>query len=145
MNQPSLLTAVIICLMLATPGAQAAEPLELQTIMKDLGKHMQNVTDGISREDWEIVARAAPLIADHPQPPLTEKMRIMAFMGSDMAKFKAFDGTTHDAAAEMGRFAQEKNGQKVIDSFHKLQSACLGCHQTFRKPFVDYFYGKPGN
>ncbi|WP_435626890.1 cytochrome c [Candidatus Ferrigenium straubiae] len=113
--------------------------------MKDLGKHMQAVTDGISREDWDTVARTAPLIADHPQPSLTEKMRIMAFMGSDMPKFKAFDGNTHDAAAEMGRLAQEKNGQKVIDSFHKLQSACLGCHQTFRTPFVEHFYGKPTN
>ncbi len=145
MNQPSLLSAAILFLMLASPGSQAAESLELKTIMKDLGGHMQTVTDGISREDWETVARAAPLIADHPQPPLTEKMRIMAFMGSDMARFKAFDGTTHDAAAEMGKAAQERNGQKVVDSFHKLQSACLACHQTFRAPFVAHFYGRPGN
>lgn len=145
MNKPSLLAAIILGLTLAPPGAQAAEPLELQKIMKDLGRHMQTVTDGISREDWETVARTAPLIANHPQPPLTEKMRIMAFMGSDMPRFKAFDGNTHDAAEEMARSAQEKNGQKVIDSFHKLQSACQSCHQTFRAPFVEHFYGKPAN
>ncbi len=144
MKKSSLLTAFMF-VALAPPVVQAAEPLGLQGIMKDLGKNMQTVTDGISREDWELVARTAPLIADHPQPPLTEKMRIMAFMGSDMPRFKAFDGSTHDAAAEMGRLAQEKNGQQVIDSFHKLQSACLGCHQTFRKPFVEHFYGKPAN
>lgn len=145
MNKPSLLAAATLGLTLATSGAQAAEPLELQKIMKDMGKHMQTVTDGISREDWESVAKTVPLIADHPQPPLTEKMRIMALMGTDMPRFKAFDGNTHDAATEMGRAAQEKNGQKVIDSFHKLQSACLGCHQTFRTPFVEHFYGKPAN
>lgn len=145
MNKPSMLAAAMLGLALSIHNAQAAEPLELQRIMKDLGRHMQSVADGISREDWESVDKTAPLIADHPQPPLTEKMRIMAFMGTDMPRFKAFDGNTHDAATEMGRSAQEKNGQKVIDSFHKLQSACLACHQTFRTPFVEYFYGKPAN
>ena len=145
MNKSLLMAAAIICLALATHGAQAAEPFELQKIMKDLSKNMQTVTDGISREDWEVVAKTAPLIADHPQPPLTEKMRIMTFMGSDMPRFKAFDGNTHDAAEEMAKSAQERNGQKVIDSFHKLQSACQSCHQTFRAPFVEHFYGKPAN
>lgn len=143
MNKSPLLITAAMLLALTPPVAQAAEPLELQSIMKDLGKNMQTVTDGISREDWEMVAKTAPLIANHPQPSLTEKMRIMAFMGSDMPRFKAFDGSTHDAATEMARSAQEKNGQKVIDSFHKLQSACLGCHQTFRAPFAEHFYGKP--
>lgn len=145
MKKQSIIAASLISIALAASHVQAAESLELQKIMKDMGRHMQIVTDGISREDWETVARTAPLIANHPQPPLTEKMRIMAFMGSDMPRFKAFDGSTHEAAEEMARSAQEKNGQKVIDSFHKLQSACQSCHQTFRAPFVEHFYGKLAN
>jgi cytochrome c556 len=145
MRKQFVLTSAALYLAFATCSAHAAEPLELQRVMKELGKHMQTVTDGISREDWDTVARTAPLIAEHPQPPLTEKMRIMAFMGSDMSRFKAFDGKTHEAAEEMAKSAREKNGQKVIDSFHKLQSACLSCHQTFRAPFVAHFYGNTGD
>lgn len=141
MRKQFVSTSAALYLAFATGSAHAAEPLELQRVMKELGKHMQTVTDGISREDWDTVARIAPLIADHPQPPLTEKMRIMVFMGSDMPRFKAFDGKTHEAAEKMAKSAQEKNGQKVIDSFHKLQSACLSCHQEFRAPFVAHFYG----
>lgn len=42
----------------------------------------------------------------------------------------------------MAHAAEEKNGEKVIAEFQKMQTSCLGCHQAFRKPFVEHFYGK---
>ncbi len=145
MNNYLAFTTAIVCLSFVSINAQAAEPLELQKIMKDLGKNMQTVTDGISREDWALVDKASRLIADHPQPPLTEKMRIMGFMGANMGKFKNFDGQTHEAANEVAKAAQEKDGQKVISSFQKLQTSCLGCHQAYHPAFVEHFYGKAAN
>ncbi|MFZ5510200.1 MAG: cytochrome c [Pseudomonadota bacterium] len=125
-----------------TPQAGwTAEPLVLQKIMKDMGRNMQLVTDGISREDYEAVEQAAVAIADHPQPPLGEKARIIGFIGSNMGRFKAYDGETHDNAMTLAKAAREKNGQGAIDAFHKLQGSCLACHTAFRKPFVDHFYG----
>jgi len=130
------------CLLFATSGAHAAEPLALQKVMKDLGKNMQVITDGISREDWELVEKTAPLIADHPQPPFGEKMRIMGFVGTNMAKFKAYDGETHDQAQAIGKAARAKDGPGVILAFQKLQTSCYNCHSEFRKPFVEHFYGR---
>lgn len=141
MNKQSILAASLITFALSVSHAQAAEPLELQKVMKELGKNMQVITDGIAREDWELVAKTAPLIAAHPQPPLSEKMRIMSFMGTEMSKFKAFDGDTHEAAHELEHVAHEKDGQKVIAAFQKVQATCLNCHQTFRGKFVEHFYG----
>lgn len=129
------------CLLFAASGTHAAEPLALQKIMKDLGKNMQSITDGISREDWEWVEKTAPLIADHPQPPFGEKMRIMGFVGTNMAKFKAYDGETHDQAQAIGKAARAKDGPGVILAFQKLQTSCYTCHSEFRKPFVEHFYG----
>lgn len=126
----------------AETGAPAAEPLALQSIMKELGRNMQAVTDGISREDWMLVEKTAPLIADHPQPPLAEKMRIMSFMGSNMGKFKAYDGETHQAAVTLGQAAANRDAQAVIAAFQTLQTACHACHRDFRKPFVEHFYGE---
>ncbi len=134
--------AVPVGAAMAEAGDQAAKPLALQQIMKDLGSNMQLVTHGISREDWELVEKTAPLIASHPQPPFTEKMRIMSFIGSDMGRFKGHDETTHNAAHTMGQAAANKDGKAVIAAFQALQMACLGCHQEFRKPFVAHFYGK---
>ncbi len=139
------LSLAIAGLFYAAASAQAAEPLVLQQVMKDLGKNMQIATDGISREDWVLVEHTAHLIGEHPEAPLNEKVRIMAFMGSDMSKFKSFDGQTHEAAHEMAEAAKVKDGQKVISAFQKLQSGCLSCHQAFRPAFVAHFYGKSAN
>lgn len=145
MKKHPALTAALVSLVFATANAEAAEPLELQKAMKDLGKNMQIVTDGISREDWALVEKTSHLIAAHPQPPFAEKLRIMVFMEANMGKFKTFDEQTHEAAHEMATAAQAKDGQKVISSFQKLQSSCLACHQAFRPAFVEHFYGKPAN
>lgn len=142
MNMKLILTATTLALSLTALAANAAEPLAFQGVMKDLGKHMQTVTGAIAQEDWELVAKTAPLIAAHPQPPAEEKARIIKFMGTNMGKFKSFDMQTHEAAHEMEHAAREKNGMQVIAAFQKVQAACLSCHQDFRKPFVEHFYGK---
>ncbi len=126
---------------LAENGKPAAEPLVLQKVMKNLGKHMQAITDGISREDWAVVEKMAPLIGEHPQPPISEKTRIIGFMGSNMGKFKAYDGETHEAAHVLAHAAKEQDGQAVINAFQTLQTTCYNCHKEFRKPFVKHFYG----
>ncbi|MBK9159958.1 MAG: cytochrome c [Nitrosomonadales bacterium] len=143
MKKQTILAVSLITFALSVSHAQAAEPLELQKVMKELGKNMQAITDGIAREDWELVAKTAPHIAAHPQPPMAEKMRIMSFMGSEMSKFKALDAETHKAAHGLEHAAHEKDGQKVIAAFQQVQTTCLNCHQTFRSKFVDHFYGTP--
>ncbi len=145
MKKQSIVTASLISLALAASHVQAAEPLEFQKVMKELGKNMQIITDGISREDWELVAKTAPMIAEHPQPPLAEKTRIISFMGAEMSAFKSFDMQTHEAAHDLLHAAHEKDGQKVIEAFQKVQSSCLGCHQAFRSKFKEHFYGRSGN
>lgn len=144
MKKHLIVVISLICIAFTAFNAQAAEPLELQKVMKELGKNMQIITDGISREDWDLITKTAPMIAEHPQPPLGEKMRIMTFMGSEMSKFKALDGETHEAAHDLLHAASEKDGSKVIAAFQKVQTACLSCHQTFRPKFVEHFYGKSG-
>ncbi|MGV8935133.1 MAG: cytochrome c [Gallionellaceae bacterium] len=126
----------------ANVNVQATEPLAFQGVMKNLGKHMQTIAGAIALEDWELVEKTAPLIGAHPQPPAEEKARIFSFIGSNMDKFKAIDMETHEAAHELQHAAHAKDGQQVIVAYQKLQSACLGCHQAFRKPFVAHFYGK---
>ena len=126
--------------LLADPIASSAKPLALRNIMKALGNNAQAITEGISREDWLQVEQAALLIADHPQPPLAEKMRIMRFAGASIGKFKSYDGATHDAAEMVARAARSGDGEAVILAFQTLQTACHGCHQAFREPLVKHFY-----
>ncbi len=145
----SLFTAYALSmgLTLLVPGAPAlaeaepAQPLALRGIMQDLGRHMQTVTLGISREDWALVEKTAPLIAEHPQPPLMEKARILRFVGTDIGKYKGHDHKTHEAAHELAQAAKNKDGMAAIAAFQSIQTGCYGCHREFRKPFVEHFYG----
>jgi cytochrome c556 len=122
--------------------AGKARALALRKIMQAMGKNMQLITDGLSREDWELVAKVAPLIADHPRPPLAETIGILKFIGADAGKFKEYDDRTHQAARAVEQAAVRSDGQSVISSFATLQNSCLACHQSFRKPFVEHFYGQ---
>ena len=124
---------------------QAVKELALRGIMKDLGANMQVITDGISREDWALIEKTVPLIADHPQPPMSEKARIMSFAGSSMGKFKGYDDVTHEAALSLGEAAGKQDAQAVIAAFQALQTACYNCHRDFRKPFVEHFYERQGS
>ncbi len=118
------------------------DSLALRTIMKDLGSDMQAIVGGIAREDWESVAEVAPRVADHPQPPLFEKMRILSFIGSEVGQFKEYDEQVHQAARTLGEAAHRKDGRAVIEAFAQVQGSCLGCHQSFRKPFRRHFYNE---
>lgn len=150
MKRGNYLATLTVVALLATLGADAhadrasdAEPMALRKIMRDLGKNMQAATDAIAREDWMRVAAIAPAIADHPQPPMGEKVRILAFIGGNVPRFRAFDGQTHDAANRMADAASKKDGAGVIAAFADIQTGCLGCHQAFRQTFVEKFYGSP--
>lgn len=146
-NLPTAAIVMIVALLIpiATLQAQAAEsekPMALHDVMQQLGRDMQAVTGAISEEDWGLVAQLAPKIGRHPEPPIAEKMRILAWLGTDAGKFRGFDGQVQDAASTMGEAARRGDGQEVIVAFGKMQQRCLSCHQEFRKPFQEHFYGK---
>jgi cytochrome c556 len=121
-------------------AATAVEPLVLRKIMRELGKNMQHISDSIAREDWALITEIAPRIADHPKPPLTEKIRILAFVGSDAGKFRDYDEKTHQAGQELRRAAMQEDRTEVISAFATLQESCVTCHQSFRKSFQEHFY-----
>lgn len=123
-----------------THAADRTEPLALRGIMQDMKRDMQTITGAIAEEDWKTIVELAPKIATHPEPPLGEKMRVMAYLGTDAAKFKGFDAQTHQAAQALETAAKQADGLGAIAAFAKVQSSCLACHQNFRSSFVSHFY-----
>lgn len=115
--------------------------MALRVVMNDLDRNMQAVASAIAKEDWTLITELAPQIANHTQPPLSEKMRILAWLGNDARKFRSFDGQVHEAALAMGKAAQREHGEAVIAAFSMTQQSCLACHQSFRQSFMEQFYG----
>lgn len=136
--------SVILATLATGLGAQSVEatkPMALRTVMENLGRDMQAVAGAISKEEWALVAELAPKIAKHAEPPMAEKMRILAWLGADAGKFRGFDGQVHDTATAMGEAAKRSDGQAVIAAFSRTQQSCLACHQGFRHAFVEKFHG----
>ncbi len=126
-----------------TPSSsEPGQPKTLLEAMVNLGQEMQNITTGIVSENWSEVEKSALHIADHPRPPMSERMRIMSFLGSDKSKFKNYDKKTHATARIIAKAAADHDGARVISEFAILQQSCLNCHQNFRKKFQEHFNGQ---
>lgn len=119
------------------------EPLVLRSIMQNLSTDMQRITDGIATENWPRVAEIALNVANHSQPPMQERLRIIQFIGGDAGRFKGYDQQAHEAATTLSEAAQREDGTVVIEAFAQIQNNCLGCHQNFRQPIQSHFYNNP--
>ncbi len=137
---------VIFLATLTTASAQPAnaeKPMALRTIMEKMGQEMQKVTGAIAKEDWPAITLLATQIAQHAEPPPQEKVQIITWLGPQAGKFRGFDSQSHQSAMAMAQSASQHDGAGVIDAFAKVQSACMGCHQAFRKDYLQHFYKLP--
>ena len=128
---------------IATTWADETPPknaMVLRQIMQELDNNMQLTNHAITREDWDVVAKTALLIAEHPEPPFSEKLRIMMFFGRDISRLKQLDGQTHQAAKNLATEAKTGNRQNIMRSFNTLEQSCTNCHQQFKNAFVKHFY-----
>lgn len=136
-----------VLFLIASSGvcAQSHEPdapMALRSVMIKLGQDMSAITTAIAKEDWALAATLSAKVANHDEPPMVEKMRILGWLGANAAKFRSLDGQVHDAAVAMGLAAKSSDGAAVIAAFAKVQQGCLSCHQGYRNSFVGHFYEK---
>jgi len=124
---------------LAGHTAQQAAPTSLRSVMQGMGRDMHDVAGAISVEDWAEVAELALNVSHHAEPPASEKVPILAWLRADAAKFRMFDKQVRTSANAMGEAATRGDGPAAISAFADLQQGCLGCHQRFRKAFVEKF------
>lgn len=123
------------------PSVFAAEEMVLGKVMKAQARNMQLIAGAIAHEDYEQVVNASLAVIDppHPSSTLSEKLKLMSFLGTDIGRFKKLDSNTKERAASLAKTAGTHNGEATIAAFQRLQMSCLACHSEFRKPFQDYF------
>lgn len=109
----------------------------LRTIMRDMGQNMQVIADAVSREDWTLVAKTAPLLTHRPQPSMAEKVRLLGFLGTNAGAFRGYDKQTRQAAQALEQAARRRDGEATVAAFATLERSCLGCHRDFRQLFVE--------
>lgn len=127
--KPSVI-AIAVLLGATSGGAQAAA--SLQDIMRDMGAELGRLAQALSADDLDRAAEAARAIAEHPRPPLAERMRILGRLGNDAAAFRAGDHEVHEAALAVRAAADAADRDALRSGFHRLMNGCLDCHTRFR-------------
>lgn len=109
-----------------------AEDGTLLAVMRDLGRQNSELAKAILVEDWQTMSAAANMIAEHPKPGMSERMKILAALGDRAGEFRGFDTTVHDAAIALREAAERKDIAAVSNSYTEMFSACVACHGEFR-------------
>ena len=126
-------------------GGCAAQPsgpaMGLRGIMRDMGRDAAAIADGLMREDYALVERAALKVAEHPQPAPEERVRIITWLGPRAGRFRGYDQEVHGHGQALAAAARQRQPRAALEAFHKLQSACMACHLEFRQPYLTQFYG----
>ena len=86
----SWITATALASILSA-SAYANEPPSLLQIMQQLGRDLNQISDGMLSEDYAAIAKAAQAIAEHPQPPVAERTKIIGGLGADAGRFRQGD------------------------------------------------------
>lgn len=127
-------------LLLAAALGGCASELALRGIMRDMGRDVAEIAEGLLREDYDAVERAANRLASHPQPPAEERARIITWLGPRAARFRGHDAEANEHAKALAAAARLRQAAPALEAFHKMHSACMGCHVEFRGAVRKQFY-----
>ena len=128
-----VVTILIISLPVPALAADQDQAPSLLQIMQQLGRDLNRISDGMWSEDYAAMAAAAQAIADHPQPPVEERTRIIEGLGADAGSFRQGDQDVHDAALAVKAAAEQKDNEQVLQRYIELVQGCMGCHTRFRE------------
>ncbi|MDZ7682767.1 MAG: hypothetical protein U5J63_13900 [Fodinibius sp.] len=108
------------------------ETQPLIPMMRMLLADMQTVDQGIFTENYELIAKGAAGIADHPKMTQKDKRIIKKTLGKEIKQFVAFDMTVHHHADSMRMAALEEKMQEVLRHYRIVQQGCVDCHSNYR-------------
>lgn len=106
--------------------------LPLIPMMQMLLNDMQQVDRGIYTKDFDLIARGAGAIADHPKMTKQDKKLIKKVLGKEIKQFVKFDMIVHHNADSMRMAAEHKDMQEVLDHYRIVQQGCVDCHSNYR-------------
>lgn len=112
---------------------QQPETQPLIPMMRVLLADMQTVDQGIYTENFELVAKGASGIANHPKMTAKDKKIIKKTLGKEMNEFVAYDMTVHHHADSMRMAALQEKMQEVLRHYRIVQQGCVDCHSNYRK------------
>lgn len=128
----SRFTFILATLFISTAPMAADEPKDIQEVMQRIEVNMGKLFSHIMREEFEQIAVMADKVADHEEPPITHRLKIIAELGTDFTDFKKHDDDVHINSVTMEKAAKKRDLEAVIISYGKTVQSCNNCHKTYR-------------
>jgi hypothetical protein len=115
-------------------------PVPLQPMMawhqkQNMMDHLvaiQQITDGLARDDWDAVIEANKRIETSPQ-----MQQMCQHMGMGAEGFTELALEFHRRADVIGVAAKKKDKTAALAAMSKTLESCTGCHATYRQDVVD--------
>ena len=115
-------------------------PVPLQPMMawhqkQNMQEHLaaiQEITDGLAREDWEGIVRAAGRIGSSPQ-----MQQMCEHMGAGADGFTELALEFHSRADGIGEAGRAREPAAVLRETARTLEVCIRCHATYRQDVVD--------
>jgi cytochrome c556 len=104
----------------------------MQRIMQAMAGDMNQIAEGLWREDYALVRAGAQGVAEHPLPSFTEKLALLGRLGSDAPRFMEADEALQATALELVRVAATRQSEPVLRQYQRLQQRCIACHRWYR-------------
>lgn len=101
--------------------------------MQGLRDDLVDISDGLLNDNFELVARGAAAIADHPQIPAAQVQLVAAELGPEMAAFKQLDNLVHDLSLEVNAAAKALDRDAAISGYQQIINGCFACHRTYKE------------
>ncbi len=127
---PNIFLLASLCVL--PTSTYAEDPKSFRDLMLYMGQQYSEVTQGILKQDYQQLATAANIIAFHPEPPLTQRMKIIAKLGSDFLDFKSWDDKVHLSAVALAQAAENKDINAVLEHNTTMLENCTSCHIKYR-------------
>ncbi len=132
-SKVSLAKLAGLALTLTPVVASSDEVTTLKEIMQGLNNNLAEITDGLLTDDFELIARGATGIAEHPRIPPEQVQLVVRELGEEMAAFKQFDMRVHDLSLEIRDAAESRERDAVISGYRQLMDGCLACHGAYKE------------
>jgi len=122
-----------LMILLVPAIAVTGDATSLKEIMQGLRNDVVDISDGLLTDDFEIVARGAIAIAEHPHIPAAQVQLVSQELGAEMPAFKQFDTVVHDLSLVIHAAAEAHDRDAAAMAFHQMLDGCLACHAAYKE------------
>ena len=133
MNRKRLIRAASLMLALVPMVAMTDDATSLNEIMHGLRDNLIEISDGLLTDDFELIAKGATSISEHPKIPAVQVQLVAQELGPEMAEYKRLDTVVLDLSMDIGIAAKALDRDAVNSSYQRMIEGCFNCHRKYEE------------